>query len=107
MQCHKALLPSAAHTRWCRITLKVGPYVRRARPGPGETHLEYNLYLGVGWSGGGLVVPICKWWTVRISGRRFVFHWIRLFYSITDSNDSHNNYMVTPIIIIWYTGTCM
>jgi hypothetical protein len=50
------------------------------------------------------VVPICKWSMVQISGRRFEFHWIRLFYSITDSNDSHNNYMVTPIIIIWYTG---
>jgi hypothetical protein len=41
-------LPSAAHTRWCTITLEVGPYVRRAPPGPGETYLEHNLYLGGG-----------------------------------------------------------
>jgi hypothetical protein len=34
----------------------------------------------------------------------FEFRCNRLFYSITDSNDSYNNYMVTPIIIIWYTG---
>jgi hypothetical protein len=39
------------------ITLEVGTYVRRAPPGPGKTHLEYNLYLGgagaeVGYSSG-------------------------------------------------------
>ena len=32
------------------------------------------------------------------------FHRIRLHYLITDSVDSHNNNMVTLIIIIWYTG---
>jgi hypothetical protein len=77
----------------------VGPYVRRAPPGPGKTHLEYNLYLGGGWGGGGSVIGY-----MYVSGRRFKFHCNCLFHSITDSNDSHNNYMVTLIIIIWYTG---